>query len=368
VRFLLVLALLLPLSGQTLDRALAEIDAGHYEPAIRMLRELAVKTPDDVAVHFNLALALGLAGQDEEAVVLYRKVLEMRPELMEARMNLAQLLVRDGHFAEAPPLLEAVIEKRPADARAFALLGRAWLGLREWAKATAAYEKALELDPKDEPSALELAGVCEKTEHAARAIEIYGRFPESAAANERRGVLQLKTGDAHGAIESLERARAVGSTPAVLYALATAYLRDKQLDKATPLATALVQAEPRNVETRLFLGRLLRDQRRYDEAARAFEQVVQLKPDLLEGWNELSGMLLLAKRWEDGLRALDRVRALGGETPAYHYFRALMLDSLHQNKMAVESYKKFLELAGGKFPEEEFMARHRIKALDRSAR
>jgi tetratricopeptide (TPR) repeat protein len=365
--------MLIPLAAQTpapptLDRALAEIDADHYAPAIAMLRELAAKTPDSVPVRFNLALALALAGQDAEAIAGYKKVLELRPELVEARLNLAQLLVRNAQFAEAVPYIESVIEKRPIDSRAHSLLGRAWFGQQQWAKAAAAFEKAIELDPKDEPTALELAAVHEKTGNATRAVELYARFPQSAAAMERCGALRLQSGDAKGAIESLERARALSSTPAVLYALATAYLRDKQLDKATPVAAALAEAEPRKVEVQLFLGRLLRDQHRYDEAARSFARVVELKPDSLEGWNELSGMLLVVKRWEEGLNALERSRALGGETPAYHYFKALMLDSLHQNKLAVESYRKFLAVAGGKFPEEEFKARHRIKALDRSVR
>ncbi len=371
MRLLAAFLVLLPLAAQapaTLDRALAEIDAGRYEPAIGMLRQLASTSPDDVAVRFNLALALGLAGHDTEAIDGYKKLLEAKPDLVEARMNLAQLLVRNSRFAEATPLIESIIEKRPADARAYSLAGRAWAGQQQWDKAIATFEKAIALDPKDEPTALELAGVCEKTGHTARAIEIYGQHPQSPAAMERRGMLQLQAGDAHSAIESLEAARALDSTPALLYALATAYLRDKQLDKATLRAAQLAEIQPRNTEVRLFLGRLLRDQRRFEEAARTFQLVTVQKPDSLEAWNELSGMLMMLKRWEEGLTALDHVRALGGETPAYHYFRALMLDSLHQNRAAVESYRKFLDVAGGKYPDEEFKARHRIKALDRNAK
>jgi hypothetical protein len=33
-------------------------------------------------------------------------------------------------------------------------------------------------------------------------------------------------------------------------------------------------------------------------------------------------------------------------------------------KPAVENYKRFLEAAGGKYPDQEFQARHRIKAIE----
>jgi tetratricopeptide (TPR) repeat protein len=118
----------------------------------------------------------------------------------------------------------------------------------------------------------------------------------------------------------------------------------------------------------VFYGRLLRDQKNYDPAARQFLAAVKLKPDSGDAWNELTAMLLLLKHYEPALSALEKARSLNGETPAYHYFRATMLDALNQPKPALESYRRFLEVSEGKFPDEEWKARQRAKTLERAVR
>jgi tetratricopeptide (TPR) repeat protein len=215
---------------------------------------------------------------------------------------------------------------------------------------------------------LELAEVYERLKQPEKALALYAKFPDDAAVQERRGVLSLARGDLPTAIESLEAAKAKSPTPAVLYALATAYLRNKQVEKSLPLAQSLVAAEPTNLEMRLFYGRMLRDQKQYEEAAKQFSAVVNLKKDSLEGWNELTGMLILLKKYDIALTALERSKALGGETPAYFFFRATMFDALGDAKQAYANYQKFLSVSDGKFPDEEWKARHRAKFLEKAVK
>ena len=46
------------------------------------------------------------------------------------------------------------------------------------------------------------------------------------------------------------------------------------------------------------------------------------------------------------------------------FLEAIAHDALHQNKDASRAYKAFLTMAGGKLPDEEFQARHRLVALE----
>jgi hypothetical protein len=64
-----------------------------------------------------------------------------------------------------------------------------------------------------------------------------------------------------------------------------------------------------------------------------------------------------------GIAALDRLRALGVETPGQLFFRALACDHLHQLKEALAAYNKFLETSNGKSPDEEFKARQRARII-----
>jgi hypothetical protein len=45
--------------------------------------------------------------------------------------------------------------------------------------------------------------------------------------------------------------------------------------------------------------------------------------------------------------------------------RATSLDHLRQFKLAAQSYRQFLSVSGGKNPEQEWQAQHRLIAIDR---
>jgi len=64
------------------------------------------------------------------------------------------------------------------------------------------------------------------------------------------------------------------------------------------------------------------------------------------------------------LRALAARATVLPNSPASLFLEATAHDTLHQTKEARESYKAFLAVAGGKFPDQEFEARHRLVALE----
>ncbi len=347
----------------------AHLDAGRYPQAIEVIQAALAKDPENVGWLFNLAYAYTMNGQDKEAIDAYKKALASKDppkvDLLPARMNLAILLVKTNACQEAVPLLEDIAPKRLADPKPHYLLGRCYAALGDWARSTPAFEKAIELDPNDTPTLLELADVYERAKQPEKAAALYAKLPGDAAAQERRGVLLLTSGDLAGAIQSLEAARTKSPTTAVLYALATAYLRDKKPEKSIPLAEQIVAAEPKNFDMLMFYGRMLRDQKRYDDAVKQFYAAVNIRKDSREAWNEFTAMLILLKKYDAALTALEQVKSMNGETPAYHYFRATMFDAMHENKAALDSYLKFLSVSGGKFPDEEWKARQRSDALKR---
>jgi len=346
-----------------LAEASAHLDAGRYAEAIAILKGLAEKEPEEVVYQFNLALAYSLAGQDEAAISGYRQTLKLKEDLYEARLNLGQALLKTGKPEEASEWLEKAASQKPADSKPRYLLGRALAARKQYAEAAAALEKAMALDEKNESLPLEIAELWEQAGQPAKAAEFYAKAKSNPAAGERLGLILLSQGDSGGAIAQLEAVRQASPTPAVLYALATAYLRNKQPDKSVVVAEELVKLEPGRAELRLFLGRLLRDQKRYADAAREFDQAARLTPTSVEAWNELTGMLLLLERYDLALRTLEKSKELGGETPAYHYFRATTLDAMKQAEPALASYERFLATSEGKFPDEEFKARQRIRIL-----
>jgi len=381
---------------------LKALEEEKYELAAQHLEKAAQAAPDDYAIQFNLALAYSLAGKDEPAVAGYKKVLELKPGLYEAQLNLGMVLLRMKKAAEAIPYLEAAAEARPKEFRPRLYLADALFDTGDFARAAKAYGAAAELDPKSAPAALglarssarnnqlkeaeahfrraaeldptlkeallELGPLYEKNGQAAEAIAVYREFPENIAARERLGHLLIETGKAAEAIPHLEWAVQKAPTSANRLALAQAYRDTKQPDKELPLLQQAVDADPDNLDMRLAYGRELRDQRKFAEAAREFYRVVQGRPDSVEGWNELSAMLILLEDYPKALAALDRIRELGAERSVHHFLRAIMLDKMRDLKGALASYQKFLATDNGQNPNEEFKARQRVRIIERELR
>ena len=392
--------LLVALFAQSADYqadGIKALEAQKYDEAAVLFTKAVEADPKDYAAHFHLALAYSLAMKDARAIPEYKIVLELQPGLYEAEINLGISLLRSKDAAGAVPHLKEAVARKPQQFRPAFYLGEALLATGPLADAEKAFQSALALDansaateiglaravarqgrrgeaephfrkaaaidPANKDALLELAELYESNHETAPAIAIYREFPENPSARERMGALQLESGHPEDAIAPLEAAVAKSPTPANRVALAQAYSRTKQLDKAAALAAEAVAAAPKDVDLRLFYGRLLRDQRKLDQAIDEFFAVTQLKADSVEAWNELAGVLMVAERYAQAIVALNRVEGLHAATSGHHYLRAIALDHLHQKKEAVEYYTRFLAESQGKSPDEEFKARQRLRIL-----
>jgi Tfp pilus assembly protein PilF len=395
-------ALLLALQTPVAD-GIKALDAGKPAEAEAHFLKAVAADAKDFSSYFNLAFAQSQQNKDLDAIANYRKVLELKPGLYEAELNLGILLLRQKMYKDAVPVLEAAAKQKPAEYRAQFYLGEALSNAGQGAAAEAAYRKALgikadsaeaahgvgqallqqgktaegapyfeqaaKLDASYEQTLLHLATVHEADKNLEAAIAIYKRFPQDAAARERLGQLLTETGKAGAAIVELEAAVKASPTVANLTALATAYLQNKEPEKCQPVMDAALRLEPNNGELRLLYGRLLRELRKFEQAANQFALAVKLDPKSSEAWSDLATVTVLMERYDIALTALERVRALGAEKPGHKYLRAITLDKVKQDrkgaKAALEAYQDFLAAAGGKFPDEEFKARQRMKLLER---
>jgi tetratricopeptide (TPR) repeat protein len=375
------------------------LEAEKYDLAAELFAKAAEADPKDFTAHFHLALAYSMLKKDVPAIAEYKKVLELKPGLYEAELNLGILLLRQKQAAEAVAYLKEAAGKKPQEFRARyyyaeslggsgnwagaepefqaalginsksadaeAGLGRALARQNRLEEAAPHYRKAIELDPGFSDALLELADLYEKNGRKAEAIEIYQRFPQNAAVQERLGELLLETKKYGEAIPRLEAAYQSAPTEANQVALATAYIFAKQYDKANPLLEKAVASNPRSYDLRMMHGRSLRDAKQYQLAAQQFHEGIKLKPESREAWNELAAMLYLLGGFPQSLAAFERARQLGENTPANAYFRAIIQDRMQQYQPALEAYQQFLATSQGKNPDEEFKARQRVRIIQK---
>lgn len=394
-----LLVLLLAFQINYSEQGAKALDQKQYQAAVDNFLKAVEAEPQDYSLHFNLALAYSLLGNNAEAVNQYKKTLELKPGLYQPNLNIGIIFVQSKEPDRAVPYLSDAVAAKPKEFRPNYYLASALLASKEYGKAEAVFNTALELNPNS-PDAeigfaqslarqnklaeaaphfkkaaqlnpayndglLELASLYEAQNQPSDAIALYQQFPDNPGAQEHLGDLLLKSGQAGDAISHFEAAIAKSPTTANRAALATAYIKNKQPDKALPVVEQILASDPNDFEIRMLHGRILRDQRKFPEAAQDFFRATKLKSESPEAWSEFAGVLVMAENYPAALGALDKLAALHAEKPGHVYLRAIVLDKIRDIKPALESYQKFLAMSNGQNPDEEFKARQRARILER---
>ncbi len=395
--WLLLLALLAQSANLT-DEGEKALDAKQYDRAIQLFSQAAASDPGDYTAQFQLALTYSLLGRDAEAIPHYRQTLALKPALYEAELNLALSLVRTSDPAAAIPLFRAAAEQKPKEFTPALHLAQSLYATGQYPEAEAAFRNAIVLDARSAAAEsglamslarqnraddaaphfqqafvldrsfragfVELAQLYEAAGRTKEAITFYKMFPDNPVALERLGILLTSAGQLPDAIQALEAVMEKMPTPARRLALAQAYVKNQQGGKALALVAPAVEEAPKDFDLRMYYGRLLRDQRKFPDAAAQFETAANMNPSAVEAWNELASVLTVSGQYPQALAAYDRIRALGAENSSHYFFRALAHDHLQQRPEAIEYYRKFLASSQGKFPDQEFQARQRVRILE----
>ena len=384
-----------------LSAGLQALDRRDYQGAEEIFSKLAAANPQDYAALFYLALADTGLNKDAEAVAGYKRVLALKPDLYEAKLNLGMVLLRDHDAQSALPFLQQAAQQKPKEARPNRYLGDALLQTGDATGAAQAYQAALAQDPKmaaaelglgqsllqqgklDEalphyqqaaaldPALksylLEIAGAFSKAKRNADAIPLLKEFPNDPGACEELGRIYLSEHQPGDAVPAFKAAVDISPTPANQLSLATAYLENSQPDLAAPILERALASDPKDYDLRMAVGRIYRDKRQFVPAANQFVAAAQIRPESVEAWNEAASVFVMAEQYPQALAALDKVRALNAENPGDVYYRALIYDKLRQIKPALENYQRFLSVSGGKYPDQEFIARQRSRILEKEA-
>lgn len=145
--------------------------------------------------------------------------------------------------------------------------------------------------------------------------------------------------------------------------LAGLYADDKQYAPAAQLFQQLVQAKPSDADLRWNLGEAWLHQHNYPAAEAELLKALQFNPKLADVYWELAYAADQNKHYVLAVNALDARARLLPESAATYWLRATSYDNLKAYKPAAENYKKFLAASAGKSPDQEFQARHRLKAI-----
>jgi tetratricopeptide (TPR) repeat protein len=375
-----------------------------YSQAEEKLQALIATQSENPQVWFDLGFAQSHQGKSTEAIAAYKKATQLDPKWFEAQQNLGLALAKSGDLPAAASALKLAVTLKPIVGGQQALAA-AWLSLAQVTEenqpqeSLAAYQKAAELDPTNSEAQLGIARMAERSGNTSaaeqqylklaaagnndsveRLISLYlkqKRFadaeswlhkyiyanPQNTAAQLQLGKLLAAEGNTQEAIATLEPIYKTSPDPKLARDLASLYLETKQYPAAADLLRPLIAQSPNDAQLHLDYGSALMHQLKYAEAQTVLLKAVQLNSNLVEAYSDLAYAAEQNKNYELTIRVLDARAKLQPETPATYFLRATAYDNLRMYKPAAANYKLFLGVAGGKFPDQEFQARHRLKAI-----
>jgi len=394
-------------SSPDLTKAEDLLQKNNFQDAEPLLRKVVEQDPTNYVAWFDLGFAQNGLGKTDDSIAAYRKSVEAKPDVFESNLNLGLQLAKAGHpdaekFLRAATLLKPTSHVDEGRERAYLSLAH----VIESAKpdeALAAYREAAALQPKDPEPHLAAGLLLEKQNKFSDAEQEYKqvlaldpssleavtglaniymrgrRFPEAAAelrkmvaAHPEQPVLHAQLGRVLAAEEKNDEAiaeleSAARLAPAdfsVQHDLADLYTTAGKHSDAEKMYRALIAAHPDDAESHRSLGQNLLRQKKYKEAQQEFLTALKLKPDLGAAYGDLAFAANENQDYPLALRALDARAKFLPEIPITFFLRASAYDHLKDVKKAAANYHLFLDAAAGKYPDQEWQAKHRLIALE----
>jgi tetratricopeptide (TPR) repeat protein len=389
------------------------IQKNDFSGAETLLRKAIDKDPNNrqawsYQAWFDLGFVLNRLARTDESIAAYRKSVAAKPDVFESNLNLGLMLVR-ANDPEAEQFLRAATTLKPTDhieeGRA-----RAWLALahvlenKKPEEALQAYRKASELTPKDPEPHLSAGLLHERqkefsdaeaeykqalaldphstdphnTEAAIGLTNLYmksgrlgeaepllrrlaGERPNDAGIHLQLGRVLAAQGKKDDAIAEIQTALKLAPADSDAQRdLAELLVESKKLPDAEQIYRDLIKGHPNDAELHQLLGEVLLKERRFPDAQQEFIATVKIKPDLGDAYGSLAKAANENQNYALAIKALEVRAKLLPETPASYFLRATALDHLRDYKQAAQYYHLFLDAANGKYPDDEWKARHRL--------
>lgn len=316
-----------PLAAQAEASALAALESGEYDDAIRQLRRLARGRDATVAVHRALASALARVGRYEEAEEAARDGRDRHGAALEN--VLGEVLVKRGRYQEAAASFRAAMAEGAND-EVTARVNLAELQLRTGQRDEAMrvfdgfidfYNRTTSLS-STELTAVGIAvrhlGVEESQllQDALRAFdEAVAADPSNPEPHLRTGQLFLDTYRSPDARESYQQVLARNPRhPQAILGMALAHEFDGS-PEAMGTARSALEINPDLVPARTLLARLHLRLEEYPAAEKEARAALKVNPSSLEALSVLAATFFLRDRHEDFEAVREQVRALNPQYP-----------------------------------------------------
>jgi tetratricopeptide (TPR) repeat protein len=392
---------------EELTQAESAIEKHDYATAEPLLRKLVARDAGSYVAWFDLGFVENELGHVDDSIAAYRKSVAAKPDVFESNLNLGVQLAKSGS-PDAEQFLRAATRLKPTSNVEEGQY-RAWIALAQTItkakpeEALAAYRRAAKLQPKEIETHLAAGHILEEENKFADSEQEYKqalaidsksydaviglaniymrghRFPEAEDYLRKLLVDQPNSAPVHiqlgrvlaaedkndAAIAELQTGvKLAPGEETALRELADLYATAKKNDQAEAVYRQLLAAHPNDAELHDGLGKALMFQKKSTDAQQEFFTAIKLRPDFGNAYYDLAFTANDNKEYPLVIRSLDLRAKMLPETPMTYFLRASAYDHLRDFKNAAANFHLFLKVAGGKYPDQEWQATHRLIAIE----
>lgn len=296
-------------------RGIQELNGGRLDAALETFRQVTTTAPDFADAHYHLGLVYYQKAQFRQAIEAFTQTLKLLPRDVDAliKLGLASHKAGDaenlGTLAkralreQAVKAYQTALEIQPHNVEALNNLGFAYQELGRFSDAIAAYQEGLILSPDLPQLQLNLS--------VARDMEA-GIYSLVAYQHYQVGTLAKRAGQTEAAIAAWKQA--ITESPKYLQAhlqLAELYFERSEYELAIRIylsAIALVSegedSHPTSAAGIFYnLGNSYLSAQQLESAVSAYQQAVDMNPEMVSAWANLGAVLLEMERFDSAIAA-----------------------------------------------------------------
>jgi tetratricopeptide (TPR) repeat protein len=280
------------------------VDSSRGDDAMAEVMKCLEINRDSVEAQYFYGVMLEARGDRERARHAFNAVLGLNPHAVQAQTRLAEMNLADGALDLAVQYASQALKGDPASDQARITLTRALIGRRDLASAKPEVALLIKRYPKSATVQV-LAGLLAAQQgnradaRAAfeRALELNPKSPEAYAGLLALDAASHRIGESHARLERTI-AQAPSDAPLLLVA-ARGYGMDKQWSKSEALLKRVLTLDPDNLTAYTMLGSLYIEQGKLPEAQQEFEHMAQRRPNSLSAAVMVGTLLHIQNKIEE---------------------------------------------------------------------
>jgi tetratricopeptide (TPR) repeat protein len=270
-----------------LELAQTYFDKGQYSEALIEFKNVLQLDPKDAGTHYRLALThlkLGGATNLQGAFAELSRTVELDKTNQDAQLKLGELYLLGNEPAKAREQADIVLVSAPQNTEGLILKGRSLINEKHYAEGIAELKKAIEIDPKNMRTYIELARAQVFAKDTAAAEESLKKAltidPRSTEILVALGDFRVTTGKPDQAEIMYKQALEIAPDNEDIYLrLASFYQRYSKWAEVEATLQKLAALKPRDEKPHIYLGDFFTWLGQRDKALASYQRATELNPD-----------------------------------------------------------------------------------------